>query len=63
MSIVLNEDSDAQLVSQSYHLAGAKREIRGLRFIGTLAQLPRICKHALDEEAKAMQEEGCVSDE
>lgn len=45
MSIVLNEESDAQLV------------------LGTLAQRPRICKHALDEEAKAMQEEGCVSDE
>ena len=54
MSIDYQRESDAQLVSQSYHLAGAKREIRGLRFIGTLAQLPRI---ALDEEAKAMQEE------
>lgn len=37
MSIVLNEESDAQLVSQSYNLARAKREIRRLRFLGTLA--------------------------
>lgn len=33
----IKNNHNAQLVSQSYNLAGAKREIRRLRFLGTFA--------------------------